>query len=306
MITNMIKKIAVIGECMIELSSNSSQDGSYQQSFAGDTFNCAVYLKRELPKSVVEYVTVIGDDKLSEKLLQFFHQHEINSNYVDKMANKKLGLYLIELDKGERSFNYWRETSAAKHLFLTDSTVKFNDEVHNYDLIYFSAISLAVISKEGRDNFFKILKNAKQKGVKIAFDSNYRPNLYDSKQSAKELYNQAMPYCDIFLPSAEDEQALWGDKDPTDTINRTKQYNINETIIKSGEEDILYYHNNTIDKVKTKKLQKIVDSTSAGDSFNGSYLANRLSGINIPDSIERASRTASKVIMHHGSIIPLD
>ena len=45
-------KIAIIGECMAELY---AQEKGYVQTFAGDTFNCAVYLKRSSPKDIVEY-----------------------------------------------------------------------------------------------------------------------------------------------------------------------------------------------------------------------------------------------------------
>ncbi len=60
-------RIALIGECMIELQQHA--DGSLQQSFGGDTLNTAVYLCRELAGlGSVDYVTALGDDSFSDAM----------------------------------------------------------------------------------------------------------------------------------------------------------------------------------------------------------------------------------------------
>ena len=51
-------------------------------------------------------------------------------------------------------------------------------------------------------------------------------------------------------------------------------------------------------------MNNIIDKTSAGDSFNGAYLASRLEGKTIEKSIKKAKKLASKVIMKKGAIIP--
>ena len=49
-----------------------------------------------------------------------------------------------------------------------------------------------------------------------------------------------------------------------------------------------------------------VDTTGAGDSFNGAYLAARLLGCDIPRSITAAHAMALRVIAHRGALIPTD
>jgi 2-dehydro-3-deoxygluconokinase len=299
-----MKKVAVIGECMVELFKNKK--GLYKQTFGGDSFNFAVYLKRSFKESDVEYITVLGEDELSLKMLNFFHKQKLKTTYIDKIKNKYPGLYIIDTKNGERSFSYWRGESAARELFLTMSLEKLKEDLLDYDLIYFSAISLAIMSEKGRENLFKIVKKARAAGVKIAFDSNYRARLYNNEDEAREIYSQAINYCDIFLPSRDDEIELFGEMSTSDIINRSLSSGVSEIIISSGKEDIVYHYEDETKTIKTKRLKKIVDSTSAGDSFNAQYLASRLEGKTILKSIKKAKKLASKVIMYQGAIMPKD
>lgn len=297
-----MKKITVLGECLIELSQD--KDNLYKQAFAGDTINCAIYLKREFPEASIEYITVLGEDKMSKKMIDFFHEEDIKTTHVDFIKNKNPGLYMIETKNGERSFSFWRESSSAKKLFTTKSLKNIKKEMLSSDMIYFSAITIAIMSKKGRDNLFKTLKEAKSKNIKIAYDSNYRPALYKNEKKAIRLHNKALRYCDIFLPSFDDEQDLRKKIEAKDIISNAKKQGIGEIVIKCGKNDIIYYYKDKTKSIKVQALNKIVDSTSAGDSFNGGYLASRLQNNTIEDSIKKAQKLSAKVIMHKGAIIP--
>lgn len=292
-------KIAVIGECMVELYQDN--EGLYRQTFGGDSFNCAVYLKRSIKNACVEYVTALGKDSLSTQMMGFFHNENIQTNYIDRLEDKTAGLYMIHTTNGERSFSYWRNDSAAKKLFITKSLKKMQSDFIKFDLIYFSAITLAIMSEEGRKNLYSTLKIARSKGVKVAYDPNYRPQLYNSKEEAKSLHVEALKYCDIYLPSVDDEKELWGDISIEEIMKNT---DCPEVVIKRGAEKILYKKYGKKEEIKIDKLESIVDSTSAGDSFNGAYLAARLENLSVKESIRKASKLAAKVIMHKGALVP--
>ena len=119
------QRMVIFGECMVELrstqreSSVSTRDENTDnnlmaKSFAGDTYNTAVYLKRCLPSSSISYLTAIGADFLSDELLFKMGEHEINTDLVFRSSSRNLGLYMIRNDnEGERTFAYWRNQSAA-------------------------------------------------------------------------------------------------------------------------------------------------------------------------------------------------
>ncbi len=296
-------RVAVIGECMVEFYSNNNTE--YYQSFAGDTFNTAYYLKQINPKLEVEFISVVGNDVLSKAMLDFFHIHGINTNYIDTLENKTVGLYMIHTLNGERSFSYWRDNSAAKELFTTSNLTKLKNELKTFDLIYFSAITLAIMSKNGRKNFFKIIKDLRKNGVIVAYDSNYRQKLYEYKNDALNQNKQALKNCDIYLPSMEDERSKQNTLKSKNLIKKAINFGVNEIVIKNGDKNIIYCSNGKIHKYKINSLKNVVDTTAAGDSFNGAYLASRLKQKSIENAIRIASKTAKKVIMSKGAIIDL-
>ncbi len=298
-------KIAIIGECMVEMFQDEKPN-LFHQTFAGDTFNCAVYLKRKFPKAQVEYISVVGNDDLSNKMIKFINEQDIQTNYIDKISQRTLGLYIINTKDGERSFTYYRNNSAAKKTLLTKSYEKISKDLSTFDMIYFSAITLAIMEEKGRKRLFGLLKKARKNGVKIAFDSNYRPLLYSSKKQAKKLYIKALKHSDIFLPSIDDEKALWGDVSSEDIIKRAKKLGCKEIVTKCGENTLVFSKKNTIKTQNIKALKKVIDTTAAGDSFNGAYLASRLKKYSQRKSILEAKKMAAKVIMTKGAIIPKD
>lgn len=293
-------RVGVIGECMVEM--NKIEGNKYIQTYGGDTFNFAVYFKREFPQAKVEYITVLGKDNFSKNMIEFIKSEDIGVEYIDFLENKNAGLYMVDTHNGERSFTYYRDTSAAKELFRTPMLKRLEEELLKFDLIYFSAITLAIMSKEGRENLFSILKKAKQNGTIIAYDSNYRPRLYKNAQKAIKIYKQALKFCDIFLPSIDDERLLLGDITTDEVIKHAKKY-AKEIVIKCGAHPIVYYHKKTKLYV-IEPSKNIVDTTAAGDSFNGVYLASRMQKQSIKNSIDKASLMASRVIGIKGAIIP--
>ena len=70
-----MKNIYFIGECMVELRAMSA--ATLHQSFAGDVYNSAVYLKRCFPQVTTSVVTALGQDNLSKKMLERFESEEI-------------------------------------------------------------------------------------------------------------------------------------------------------------------------------------------------------------------------------------
>lgn len=88
----MNKSIIFFGECMIEM--RQTADGGLAQSFAGDVYNAAVYLKRTCPNIDAALSTCVGQDKMSDAMLNAFSAENISTDLVIKDTVKIPGLYL--------------------------------------------------------------------------------------------------------------------------------------------------------------------------------------------------------------------
>ncbi len=296
------KTVYAIGECMVELSFVGGDN--YRRSFAGDAYNTAVYLKRLAPIGCdVEFVSCVGQDGLSAAMMSAWREEGISTNYTIQLPGRTPGLYVIDTDEvGERSFSYWRSNSAARE--LTVALARIDDKaLGDGDVIYYSGITLAILKQEQRDLFFQFIKKAKASGVTIAFDPNYRPVLWDSHAIAAEMTTKAYAHADIVLTGADDDVALFGRREEEAQMSELERSGVKEAILKSGEGGVFGACEGRRFHVPFSPAQKVVDTTAAGDSFAGAYLAFRLRGKAPEEACALAARVARIIVSSPGAII---
>ena len=288
-------RIAAIGECMVELSTN---DGC-KLGFGGDTLNTAIYMAR-LGQSV-SYVTALGDDKFSEQMISAWRDENINTDQVFRLPGRLPGLYAISTDaNGERTFNYWRESAPARELLLDGRDELIADFLNDQDAIYLSGITLSIIDEGQRQRLLEILKDARTRGAKIAFDPNYRKAGWPEKEIARTWFDKIYSISDFALPTIDDEQAISPELDENLLCERIIELGAGEVVIKMGARGCMIMDKTII---PTQSVTP-VDTTAAGDSFNAAYLAARLEGLAADKAAQGANAMAALVIGHPGAIIP--
>ena len=134
--------IAILGECMLELSNEESSVGNDKNlrklTFGGDTLNTSIYLSRH--KIDVSYVSALGLDLNSDWLIRNWEKEGIDCSLVKRTSGLLPGLYMIDIDdEGERSFMYWRSNSAAREFFNNKTSIEEALlELINFNYIYLS------------------------------------------------------------------------------------------------------------------------------------------------------------------------
>lgn len=305
----MTKKIAVIGECMIELSQKGTD---VHRGFGGDTLNTSVYIARQVDPAAlsVHYVTALGTDNFSQQMLESWQEENVDTGLIQRMENRLPGLYYIETDEtGERTFYYWRNEAAAKFWLESEQSAAICQQLASFDYLYLSGISLAILSPASRIKLLSLLQECRDNGGKVIFDNNYRPRLWASKEETRLVYQQMLACTDIAFLTLDDEDLLWGEQPVEEVIARTQKAGVKEVVIKRGAESCLVaIAGEALKEVPAVKLAKesVVDTTAAGDSFSAGYLAVRLTGGEAEAAAKRGHLTASTVIQYRGAIIPRD
>lgn len=303
----MSKKIAVIGECMIELS---EKNAAVNRGFGGDTLNTSVYIARQTDASAlaVHYVTGLGTDAFSQQMLESWQAEEVKTDLIQRMADRLPGLYYIETDDtGERTFYYWRNEAAAKFWLESEQSAAICEELATFDYLYLSGISFAILSPQSREKLLTLLCECRANGGQVIFDNNYRPRLWASKEETQQVYQQMLTCTDIAFLTLDDEDALWGEKPAEEVIARTHAAGVKEVVVKRGADSCLVsIVGEPLQEIPAVKLpkEKVVDTTAAGDSFSAGYLAVRLTGGDARSAAARGHLTASTVIQYRGAIIP--
>jgi 2-dehydro-3-deoxygluconokinase len=295
-------RFLAIGECMAELAP-SAAPGDYRLGFAGDTFNTAWYLARLWPEIAVSYFTAVGGDAISTQMLEGIQASGIDTSHVQKVQGRSVGLYLISLNNGERSFSYWRGQSAAR--LLADNPDALATALAAADLIYFSGITLAILDEAARARLLSALETARAAGKTIAFDPNLRPHLWSDPALMTKTIMQGAAVSDIALPSFEDEARWFNDMDPEATADRYASAKVSTVIVKNGPDPVLYQLGGQRGSVPVPPLAHVVDTTAAGDSFNAAVLAGIVAQKPLAEAVAQACQLAGQVVQGKGALVPV-
>jgi 2-dehydro-3-deoxygluconokinase len=294
--------VICVGEVVIELARGG--DGRFGLAFNGDTFNTAVYLARAgIPAA---YATAIGDDPYSEGLVALAVAEGVSRDLIMRVPGRLPGLTLVDTDQGgERRFHSWHDAAPARELFELPNWPRIAEALLGARLIYFSGITLSLYSNLAIGRFLAALELARQRGVKVAFDGNFRPRGWKGDVArTRTVFMEALKRVDIALPTYEDEAVLWGDPSPEATVERLRAFGIGEIVVKNGANSAVVASAQVQERVPVPELVVPVDTTAAGDGFNAGYLAARLSGATPVDAATAAHRLAGEVIRHSGALMP--
>lgn len=290
---------------MIEMRGEPAS--GFSQTYGGDTLNAAVYLSRLNPDSRIaaDYVTAIGSDSFSDAMRQFWREENVGDQHVRVIEGAQPGLYFIQTDShGERQFLYWRGQAAARRMFDGPGADALLHALADYDYLYLSGVSLAILTADGRERLMQALRAARESGTRIVFDNNYRPHLWPDAQAARQAYGAILRLTDLALITWEDDAALFGYADVETLFQTYADFGVTEVALKRGVASCLIQCASGRFEVPAEPVQQIVDTTAAGDSFSAAYLSCRLQGGDPQLAARWGHRLAAQVVQHRGAVIP--
>ena len=293
--------LLAIGEVMAEIRQDPT--AGFRVGFAGDTFNTAVYCAREFgPSARIGYCTRVGRDPLSRAFLSAAGDEGIDVAQVGSDDDRNIGIYAVSTDDtGERSFHYWRGDSAARRLFSSGETPA---SLPAASVVYLSGITLAIMESSARGRLVAHLRDLRGRDAcHVAFDSNYRPRLWEDAETARRTVGEMWQLADIALPSLDDEIALFGDADEEAVIARFAASDWRACAIKRGARGPVSPRLARDAHPAFAPAPDVVDTTAAGDSFNGGYLAALLRGEDERRCLAAGHDIASRVVGAPGALI---
>ena len=236
-----------------------------------------------------------------------WESEEIGTGLIPRVAGAVPGLYLIRTDEtGERSFYYWRDSAPVRRLFTLPEIAEIEAAFLCARMIYLSGITLSLFDPASRDRLFAGLAAARAQGVKIVFDTNFRPRGWPDFAVGRAVYEQAFRASDLVLASVEDHGLLFGSTEPDDVIARLQAANVAEMVVKFATPACCVVCEGVSNIVSAKAVANVIDTTAAGDSFAAAYMAARLAGHGAVEAALAGHRLAGVGVCHRGAIIPKD
>ena len=262
--------IVVVGEYLIDFTPSgrgSMGNPAYEMNPGGGPPNCAAAVSALGGKAAV--IGAVGDDLFGRFLKQTLTTCNIDPRGVQTVSVTHTTLAFVSLqDNGEREFAFLRDPGA-------DTELK--EELLDYSLIgqcrnlHFSSLTLK--RDPARAATLSAVRYAKEHGIQISYDPNYRAPLWDSKEHAiQELYG-ALPMADVVKLSEEEMAMLLNVSadDPEAGTRKLFDMGIKTCYITYGAKGCYYATASEQGFVEGFPVQA-VDTTGCGDSFMGSAI----------------------------------
>ena len=290
--------IAVIGECLIELSANGSlaDTSTLNKYFGGDTVTTAVTLARL--GSNITYLTKVGNDGFSEFIISALKKENIDTSLI-KMNDEQNGMYIVSHTLENKEVLYYKRKTAATKLSIEDIS---EDTIKKLKLIYSTGVvqSLSPSSRELVRESFRI---AKENDVLTAYDPNYTSCFMNSTDT-KEYFEEIIELTDvIFLSLKNDAFKLYEIESIDKIIHYFWDKGVKIVVVKSHIDNGYYTgYNGDISFTEFYNTQKAIDTTASGDVFNGGFLYALTNGYAPADAAKFASVVSGLQTQNYGAI----
>ena len=287
-----------IGECMIELFAEEPIEtaDTFTRSLAGDSFNICVAAQR-LGTST-GYVTRLGNDPFADYLLGTFQSLGIDTSGVRRVDGFNAVHFVALMPNGERDFVYYRAGSAPSTLHPDDLD---GDYIGSARVLHCSGVAQA-ISESARRTVLRAAQIAKDQGVRVSYDPNYRHQLW-GPEGLREAAAELLPYVDYLLPNVpDDSQALIGSDDPFRVIEHFRDMGVPVVAVTRGERGAVVGSKDGTFEIPAHRPDGPIDTTAAGDAFNGGFIHGLLNGMSVADAGRLGAVTAGLKLRGRGAL----
>ena len=290
--------IAVIGECLIELSANGSlaDTSTLNKYFGGDTVTTAVAIARL--GGNVTYLTKVGNDGCSEFILSALQKENVDTSLITT-NDEQNGMYIVSHTLDKKEVLYYKRKTAATKLSIDDIN---EDVIKKLKLVYSTGVvqSLSASSRELIRETFRV---AKENEVLTAYDPNYTSCFMNSTDT-KEYFEEIVDFTDIiFLSLKNDAVKLYDFTSIDKVMNYFWDKGVKIVVIKSHIDNGYYTgYKGDISFTEFYNTQRAIDVTASGDVFNGGFLYALTSGYAPADASRFASIVSGLQTQNYGAI----
>jgi 2-dehydro-3-deoxygluconokinase len=289
-----------MGEPMLEFNQlPPGPDGArhYLQGFGGDTSNAAVAAARQGAR--VGYITALGQDMPGDSFIELWQREGVDTSTVVRTERYQTGVYFVTHDRDGHHFLHYRANSASAMFTAADVP---EAAIAAARILYVSGISQG-ISASACDATFAAIGMARRNGVKLAYDTNYRPRLWPPARAAAVMH-AAMAEAEYAMPGLEDVKILTGLTDPDAMLDFYLRLGCRVVVLKMGESGAFLGTPDMRVRVPPHTV-RAVDATGAGDTFCGAFLARVLAGDTLPAAARYAGVAAALKCTGYGAVGPI-
>lgn len=223
----------------------------------------------------------VGDDPLGDIALELLQESGISTECIQRDINHRTGLlFAVVSDHGERTMFVYRGAND----YLTGSAPIESDWLH--------VSGYSLLNSPQREFAQSALERAHKEGIPCSLDPGVQSCI-----DTPELVKNLLKYVNVVFPSLQEIKQILPNEDPYESAHMMTEYGVPIVALKLGGEGSYLVDTTHSITAKIPAFQvDAIDTTGAGDSYAGGFIAGRLSGLNTVQSCILGSAAAANVI----------
>jgi len=217
-----MKTVVTFGEIMLRLSPPGflriTQTNTFEASYGGAEANVAASLARYgLP---TQFVTRLPENDLGESCLAYLRRYGIGTQYILR-GGDRVGIYYLETGAAQRGSKVVYDRANSSAATIQPGMVDWKKVFDGAGWFHTTGITPAV-SQSAAEAAIEAVKVAKEAGVTVSCDMNYRKNLWKWGKKAGEVMPELFQYVDVAIGNEEDAHDVFGIKAPDTDVTAGK------------------------------------------------------------------------------------
>ena len=303
--------IITLGELLIDMTQDGTDEqgnGRFTAYPGGAPANVAVAAARL--GADTGFIGKVGDDSFGRSLAETLRKEGVNTDGLFVSDSVPTTMAIVSVDaSGEREFSFYRNPGADTQLTTEEAVSVIEKDLP----LILHAGSLSMTTSPSREACEEALRFAKERGVIISYDPNYRAALWDTEENAVAMMKKLLPLADILKVSDEEMLMLTGTEDFEEGSLVLSGYGPRLVLVTLGSQGVFVRYGEYAEVVPGFRV-KVADTNGAGDTFLGAMLAqiaargegaDLLCGLNaetLRDYLTYANKAASLTCSRHGAI----
>lgn len=204
-----MSKIVCFGEIMMRLNPQGYQRfvqaDKFEASYAGGEANVAVSLANY--GNEAEFVTRLPKNELAQSAINSLRQYGVKTENI-VLGGPRMGIYFVEKGASQRPSKVIYDRAGSSIALAKREDFDWERIFEGADWFHFTGITPA-LGGENPQICLDACKAAKEKGLTVSCDLNFRKKLWTSEEAGKTM-GELMPYVDICIANEEDAADVFG------------------------------------------------------------------------------------------------
>lgn len=250
---------------------------TFTTSFGGKGANQAIAAARAGAETIM--LGAVGDDIFGEKLVMNFEENEVDSSCVERVTQSS-GSAFITLSKGDNSIIYIPGANNSYSPAMIDKVLKGTQIIQESDMVL-------VQNEIPEETVNYLIRKCNKLNIPVLLNP----------APARKLGNKLIEQVTILTPNESEFDILFPEMD----LNKAVESYPNKLIVTLGSDGAVFHDGQEIQFIPAHKVKNVVDTTGAGDTFNGAFAYAYSSGLSIKNSVRFGNAAAGLSIQKNGA-----